>query len=52
MGMAFTKQRKNPLPAEKETFCFVLPEALPEVLSKLHESHQCEIPLTEKSHDK
>ena len=25
MGMAFTKQRKNPLPAEKETFCFVLP---------------------------
>jgi len=34
MGMAFSKRRKNPLPAEKETFCFVLPEALPEVLFK------------------
>ena len=31
MGMAFSKRRKNPLPAEEETFCFALPEALPEV---------------------
>jgi hypothetical protein len=31
MGIAFSKRRKNPLPAEAETFCFAFPEALPKV---------------------